>query len=239
MSVHISNAAPKQDHRRHPRGGGHHGGPPGRGVGMGGTGQMPPGGDRGGHGSGFGQPGPYVQGALNMGGTGWNPGGQGAGGRGSLEMPNIAGLGLSGNHQAGQQSGSNPMGMGLNLGAMPMNPALVAAALNQAGWGLIGNLQGSSAAGSGTDHGFPTPTSFGTQGNVATTQAAQGNTPSGNLTGWGAANPGQGSGGTGDQQSGLPAQTPPTVTPQHHPGAGSWPSQSRDKHGGSWRYGEM
>ena len=200
---------------------------------------MPPGGDRGGHGSGFGQPGPYVQGALNMGGTGWNPGGQGAGGRGSLEMPNIAGLGLSGNHQAGQQSGSNPMGMGLNLGAMPMNPALVAAALNQAGWGLIGNLQGSSAAGSGTDHGFPTPTSFGTQGNVATTQAAQGNTPSGNLTGWGAANPGQGSGGAGDQQSGLPAQTPPTVTPQHHPGAGSWPSQSRDKHGGSWRYGEM
>ena len=35
---------------------------------------------------------------------------------------------------------------GLNIGALPMNPALVAAALNQAGWGLIGNL---SAAGGG------------------------------------------------------------------------------------------
>jgi hypothetical protein len=65
---------------------------------MGATGGMPPGGDRP-HGSGFGQPGPYVQGALGMGGTGWNPTGAGAGGRGSLEMPNIAGLGLSGNHQ--------------------------------------------------------------------------------------------------------------------------------------------
>jgi hypothetical protein len=131
------------------------------------------------------------------------------------------------------------MGMGLNLG-MHMNPALVAAALNQAGWGLIGNLQGSGAAGSGTDHGFPTPTSFGTQGSVATTQAAQGSNPSGALTGWGAAaNPAPGSGGGGDQPGGLPAQTPPTVTPQHHPAAAGWPNQSRDKHAGSWRYGEM
>jgi hypothetical protein len=30
---------------------------------------------------------------------------------------------------------------GLNIGALPMNPALVAAALNQASWGLIGGLQ--------------------------------------------------------------------------------------------------
>ena len=60
---------------------------------------MPPGGDSRGHGSGFGQPGPYVQGTMSMGGTGWNPTGAGGGGRGSLEMPNIAGLGLSGNHQ--------------------------------------------------------------------------------------------------------------------------------------------
>lgn len=250
VSVHISNAAPKQDHRRQPRGA-QHGGPPGRGMSMGGTGAMPPG-DRGGHGSGFSQPGPYVQGTIGMGGTGWTPPGGGAGGRGSLEMPNIAGLGLSGNHQAGQQSGNNPMGMGLNLG-MPMNPALVAAALNQAGWGLIGNLQGSNAAGSGTDHGFPTPTSFSTPGNVTTTQvgqghnAAQGNqAASGALTGWGAANAptgpvtsGGGHGGGSADQQGIPAQTPPTVTPQHHPGAGSWPSQTRDKHGGSWRYGEM
>ena len=41
---------------------------------------------------------------------------------------------------------------GLNIGALPMNPALVAAALNQAGWGLIGNLQGGQA-GPGQGHG--------------------------------------------------------------------------------------
>jgi hypothetical protein len=30
---------------------------------------------------------------------------------------------------------------GLNIGALPMNPFLMAAALNQASWGLIGGLQ--------------------------------------------------------------------------------------------------
>ena len=90
--------------------------------------------------------------------------------------------GLSSNQgAAGQQSagGGNPMaGMaGLNIGALPMNPALVAAALNQAGWGLIGNLgaggggPGGGPAGPGAEtHGaFPTPTSFSTHGNVTTT----------------------------------------------------------------------
>ena len=38
-------------------------------------------------------------------------------------------------------------GMGMGLGALPMNPALVAAALNQASWGLIGNLGGGGAPG--------------------------------------------------------------------------------------------
>ena len=48
----------------------------------------------------------------------------------------------------GGQSGSGPMaGMGMGLGALPMNPALVAAALNQASWGLIGNLGGGGAPG--------------------------------------------------------------------------------------------
>lgn len=51
-------------------------------------------------------------------------------------------LGITGQ---GQQSNStqscNPLGLGLNLNALPVNPALVAAALNQAGWGLIGSLQ--------------------------------------------------------------------------------------------------
>lgn len=51
------------------------------------------------------------------------------------------------------------MGLGLNLGALPMNPALVAAALNQAGWGLINNLQNQpepnfNQGGSGGASGF-------------------------------------------------------------------------------------
>ena len=90
--------------------------------------------------------------------------------------------GLSSNQGAGQQSagGGNPMaGMaGLNIGALPMNPALVAAALNQAGWGILGaNLgaggggPGGGPAGPGAEPhgGFPTPTSFSTHGNVTTT----------------------------------------------------------------------
>ena len=67
---------------------------------------------------------------------------------------------------------------GLNIGALPMNPALVAAALNQAGWGILGaNLgaggggPGGGPAGQGVEPhgGFPTPTSFSTHGNVTTT----------------------------------------------------------------------
>jgi hypothetical protein len=64
---------------------------------------------------------------MGLGGTGWAQPGAGAVGRGSLEMPNIAGLGLSGNHHSGQQSGN--MAMNVNLG-LPINHPMVAA-LNQ------------------------------------------------------------------------------------------------------------
>ena len=253
VSVHISNAAPKTDPHRTGTGlGGLGGGPPGGGPAY-------PGGGRGGGGhrdkghSSFGQPSPYGQpgGGMGMaaggGGAGWNP--PGAGGRASMEMPNIQALGLS-SSQGGQQSGSNPMaGMaaGLNIGALPMNPALVAAALNQAGWGLIGNLGGGGGPGgaAGAEHGaFPTPTSFSTPGNVTTTQVGPGHTTMTNaapgnaaaaaaaatggiLANWGAA------AAAGGSEGGMPAATPPTVTPQHHPTTGSWPSQTRDKHGGA------
>ena len=125
----------------------------------------------------------------------------------------------------------------MNIGALPMNPALVAAALNQAGWGLIGNLQGGhGTSGPGSEHPpFPTPTSFSTPGgNVTTTQGHNSMTSGGNagggiLTGWGATGPGA--------PDGMPAATPPgTMTPQHHPVAAgaSWPSQGkRDSHGGT------
>ena len=165
------------------------------------------------------------------------------GGRGSIEMPNIQALGLS---SGGGQSGSNPMAS-LNIGALPMNPALVAAALNQAaGWSLMGNLQSGGNAPHGAEQGppFPTPTSFSAPGNVTTSQVGPGHTTmtsaaaqpaqaagnnAGILTGWG------GAGAPGGEA--IPAQTPPAVTPQHHPG--SWPSQPRDKHGNSWKYSDM
>lgn len=253
VSVHISNAAPKTDHRGHGQSA-HHGGIP-RG-GQGGRADKP---------SSYGQAGPYGTAGGGMGmaggaGAGWTP--AGAGGRGSLEMPNIQALGLSSNQGGGQTSGNTMAGMaGLNIGALPMNPALVAAALNQAGWGLIGNLQSGggpsagAAGGPGAEHGppFPTPTSFSTPGNVTTSQvgpghntmtnAAQQAGPAGNsgiLTGWGpsaAAAAAAASGQHGAEAGGIPAQTPPTVTPQHHPG--SWPSQPREKHGGGWKYSDM
>lgn len=219
------------------------------------------GGGGGGHSS-FGQPSPYGQastGGIGMaggGGAGWNPAGPGGAGgaRASMEMPNIQALGLSSNQGAGQQSagGGNPMaGMaGLNIGALPMNPALVAAALNQAGWGILGANLGAGGGGPGggpagpgaeAHGGFPTPTSFSTHANVGPghttmTNAAPGNAAAGGiLAGWGAAatTPGAAGGGHGGEP-GIPAATPPTVTPQHHPtGAGSWPSQNREKHGGT------
>lgn len=44
------------------------------------------------------------------------------------------------------------------LSALPMNPALVAAALNQAGWGLIGNLQQQQGTTGGPQQGGTTGT---------------------------------------------------------------------------------
>ena len=237
VSVHISNAAPKTDHRTsHPQVG-HMGIPRG---GQGGRGDKGP--NSYGHSAG-----PYGQGgglgiAGGGGPGGWTPAGA-TGGRGSIEMPNIQALGLS---SGGGQSGNNPMA-GLNIGALPpMNPALVAAALNQAaGWSLMGNLQSGGNAPTGEHGPFPTPTSFNNPANVTTSQVGPGHTtmtsaappaPSGAgnnagiLTGWGPSDGGPGG-------AAIPAQTPPTVTPQHHPG--SWPSQPREKHGNSWKYSDM
>jgi len=184
----------------------------------------------------FGPQTPYGQGGgMGMGGgagAGWNQG------------PGV--------FSGGGQSGSNPMaGMaGLNIGALPMNPALVAAALNQAGWGLIGNLQGGQAGpgqgpggGPGNEHGgFPTPTSFpatvatGPGGpNHATTVANSGAPGPGNgsagFLGWGASPAGEA----------VPGATQQTTPPQHGAAAaaaGTWSNQPRDRQGagGGWKY---
>ena len=98
--MHISNAAPKTDHRTsHPQVG-HMGIPRG---GQGGRGDKGP--NSYGHSAG-----PYGQGGgLGIAGGG-GPGGRtpagATGGRGTIEMPNIQALGLS---SGGWQSGNHPM----------------------------------------------------------------------------------------------------------------------------------
>ncbi|KAH8261647.1 hypothetical protein KR044_012970 [Drosophila immigrans] len=69
----------------------------------------------------------------NVGNGGWMN-------RGHLDMPNLQALGINsqGSNSSNQgQNMNNPLGVGLNLNSLPMNPALVAAALNQ--WSLLGN----------------------------------------------------------------------------------------------------
>ena len=130
---------------------------------------------------------------------------------------------------------------GMGLGALPMNPALVAAALNQAGWGLIGNLGGggapggapAAAPGAGEHAGFPTPTSFpatvapGPGTTVANTGTSNGSAAAAGFLGWGAS-PGGGEGAGQSQQ---------TTPPQHGPAAaaaaaaGTWSNQPRDRQG--------
>ena len=146
---------------------------------------------------------------------------------------------------------------GLNIGALPMNPALVAAALNQAGWSLMGNLQqggqGGPAGGPGAEHApFPTPTSFpatvtpggpGQPHAGVTTMASsapQGNGSAGFL-GWGASPPGE-RGVTprsrpdpwhpGEQ---VPGASQPSAAPPNGAAAaaaaGTWSNQPRDRQG--------
>ncbi|XP_060533624.1 TAR DNA-binding protein 43-like [Cylas formicarius] len=141
VSVHVSNAAPKQDNRLKQSGYDSRNGYEGRGGGYNRNSGM--------GGSGMDGSGTYASQRYNgppglPGPSQGNWGNQG-GSRGSLEMPNLQTLGISGQGQPNNNQGScNPMGLGLNLGGLPVNPALVAAALNQASWGLINNLQNQS-----------------------------------------------------------------------------------------------
>lgn len=69
----------------------------------------------------------------NVGNSGWMN-------RGHLDMPNLQALGINSQGSSSSNQGqnmNNPLGVGLNLNSLPMNPALVAAALNQ--WSLLGN----------------------------------------------------------------------------------------------------
>ncbi|CAB0003564.1 unnamed protein product, partial [Nesidiocoris tenuis] len=160
-SVHVSEASPKSDYQQRgylnqqqtggvpPRGGSGGVGPGARGGPM----------DKGGYGGGYGPPAGNGVHPFHGGGGGGGPGGsgnnmggmnggspwnQGNAARSSIDMPNLQTLGITGQAPPGGQTGTgsltNSLALaGINLGALPMNHALVAAALNQAGWGgLIG-----------------------------------------------------------------------------------------------------
>ncbi|KAK7793033.1 hypothetical protein R5R35_004464 [Gryllus longicercus] len=170
-------------------------------------------------------------GAMNQ-GTAWN---QGSMNRGNLDMPNLQALGITGQAGAGSQAQNlnNPMGMGtLNLGALPVSPALVAAALNQAGWGLIGNLQGGQQQGAAGDTG---PQGFNNQ--AAPTAAGFGGTPGapqqpaapptatgqgGGLFNWGLNQGTTGGGGDASQGGGTSGSNAPQQV-------GSWPQRGKQQ----------
>lgn len=169
-SVHVSNAAPKGDPNRGPFGRG------GRGMGDG----------RGGYGQGG-----YGQGMNN--GGGWNQGG-------NREMPNLAALGtslgLGGPGQGGQGQGGQNVNP-LNMGALTM-PML--AALSQASWGLLGNLQQQNQDGSQQGGA---PGGYGNQGPGQPSQGGHSNNPpasnqSTSQGGWGPGGSGGGGSGWGD-----------------------------------------
>lgn len=218
VSVHVSEAAPKSDYN------GRAYGAQGMGVGMGprpGSSRDPKnyagqygGGSTGGH---MYHPQPHQPGG-NMGGHGgWNQ--PGPGNRGNIDMPNLQALGITGQPGAGAQGGgqnmTNPLGMGtLNaLGALPMNPALVAAALNTAGWGLINNMQGTQG-GTGGDGSTPQYSNTGGPGFGGTPQ--QGGAPQppapgaagGGFLNW-MNQGGTGAGGDGQQAGGGQASNGP------------------------------
>jgi len=124
VSVHVSNAAPKNDGMRNQQnmnnGGGGNGGIPGamqhRGPRSGSAGSdiYPP------------PPRNYIPNPMSNSNNGWN---NGQNSRNNLDMPNLQALGIGpgGNNQSSNMNGP----LGLNLNQLPLNPAIVAAALNQ------------------------------------------------------------------------------------------------------------
>ncbi|XP_015594205.1 TAR DNA-binding protein 43 isoform X4 [Cephus cinctus] len=148
----------------------------------------------------------------NMGPNGWNN----PGNRANLDMPNLQALGITGQNNGGGGGGgmSNPLAMGgLNLSALPVNPALVAAALNQASWGLIGNLQNQ-----GNEQGYTNQP--GPPGQPPSGNNSIGNSGNSGFLSW--MNQGGGDGNTGNPAgTGGPGPNNPNATQaawQNHPG---------------------
>lgn len=144
VSVHVSNAAPKSDSMRNQNMNGGGNGPPGAIMGGGRGGD--PRGLRGGSAGSDGYP-PnsrnYMPNQMSNSNNGWNSQQNSR----NLDMPNLQNLGIGNPSNQGQNL-NGPLG--LNLNQLPLNPAIVAAALNQWMSPHLGGMQG----GNNPDQGF-------------------------------------------------------------------------------------
>lgn len=92
---------------------------------------------------------------------------------------------------------------------MPVNPAIVAAALNQAGWGLVGNIQGGQQGGEGPQS-FSHPTAGFGHASAPTPQGGGTQQPpdTGGFMTWGATDGPAPQGHQGPPNAGPPTQPP-------------------------------
>ncbi|XP_074097314.1 TAR DNA-binding protein-43 homolog isoform X2 [Cotesia typhae] len=153
----------------------------------------------------------------NMGPNGWNN----PGNRGNLDMPNLQALGITGQNNGGGGGGgmSNPLAMGgINLSALPVNPALVAAAINQASWGLIGNLQSQ-----GNDQGYSNQP--GPPGQPPSGNNSLGNSGNSGFLSW------MNQGGGGDANTGNPGSGGPGGPNNPNASQGTWQNHPGQRDG--------
>ncbi|XP_067627694.1 TAR DNA-binding protein 43 isoform X2 [Eurosta solidaginis] len=149
--------------------------------------------------------------------------------RGHIDMPNLQALGINpqGPNQQNQgQNMNNPLGVGLNLNSLPVNPAIVAAALNQ--WSLLGNqLQNQSQDQQGgnflswmaqaSNSGNGGSLNAGVKGNNSNSAGSNGN-------------PGQGSGSCNDtQQNGGNNASSPGWSRQNSGGVAQGSADAKSK----------
>lgn len=182
VSVHLSNAIPKQDNVRAPFGRG-----PGRY-------------DNSSWGN-RGSPSGNTWSGASSENRNWGYGGGNSSNSRSNDIPNMAPLGSSlginpsgGNNNANMGGGGNNPNQGsVNI---PITPAFVAAALNQAGWGLFNNMQ-SPSPGQPQGNMGNTPGSNDGGGNMSSPQPGFGGNQSGNNNNSGGGGGGGGSGGGG------------------------------------------
>lgn len=171
VSVHLSNAIPKQDNVRGPFGRG-----PGRYE------------DNSWNNRGSSSHRSWGEGSSGE-GRNWGYNNAGSSNSRSNDIPNMASLGSSlGINPIGSNNNPNHMGGGSggNNNSNPANvnisltPALVAAALNQAGWGLLNNLQNAPQG-----QGNMGSNQSALEGGMSSSQAGfSGNQPGGSGGGW-------------------------------------------------------